>query len=203
MANKFTGIGFKDISDHVENVFRGAFKDAVTTEAEFLNSAMEKSIIYTTDENVYSYPASPASMRKRRMHGNGGIGDPNNYRVFAFFPEGEGMKNINMEIVFTQKRDIYPQSVGGTNWEDKDFYESGDSGVARSMTVSADLRNVVEKGLKKWKQPYPRPYFEDTANELQEHVQIDQTNMVGEIAQSLRGKIMGQKYKSNLIVWHK
>lgn len=192
--SKFSGLAFNKLSQGVEKVMKNAMKDAVTAETEWLNEEMKREVIDWTNMNVYSYERQAKS--KRRGHSHGGLGDPENYEVLAFFPEGLRRTNDNIQIVFRQKRNITTQ---GYSWANEQTEIDSDTGLGLQLNLANDLRWVIENDddevLAAWKQPYSRPFFEDTADSLREKIQAELPNMVGQIARSLRGQIASQGWK--------
>lgn len=130
------------IANEVKQIYRKSFQDAVSVETRLMNTQLDRTLRNVTFRQVYDYPAQ----NPNRRYYHGGLADAQYYSLEAKI-HGDG----EMQIVFLQESEIPHESY------DDD---------AENAIAGYDTRMIVEEGSIFFRQPKPRPYFDDVANEL-------------------------------------
>lgn len=146
------------IAEEVKQVYRKAFKDAVTVETRYMNQQLDRTLRNVTFRQVYNYPA----LNPNRRYYHGGLADKQYYGLEA------KLNGDEMEIIFTQTALIPHES-----------YDDDAENAIRGY----DTRMIVEEGSIFFRQPAPRPYFDDVAKELAANLP---ENIQRRIQQSMR-----------------
>lgn len=112
-----------------------------------------QAVIY---RNVYSYPASPYAMMKRR-YDDGGLGDKQNM-IASVSDVGKSGRYHELQIEnFAGLQDHGPNFRGGFTGIGPEFNIS---------SIGARLDEIVETGDAAWRQPFPRPFYQDAEKEI-------------------------------------